>query len=621
MDFSDPAPQTHPIIELNGEKMIHAYGNAWPLMDDIALELNLFRMDFRPEQGGLGSLRHLINAHNLIWPEFAPTYHEWTHERFKTFLEGHKVISLAGGAGTAKSADAARYALLWWWALPEHRTVIVCSTTITALSKRIWAYITAGCYKSCGNLPGIISNSPPPKILHDRRDPKHGIHGAALKEGQTERTLADLIGIHPDEGLLVIVDEATDVTPAIYDAITNWDAGGVKFQMIVIGNSKSRLDPHGRLSKPIAGWNTIDPDNDTKWETDNGVCLYHDCYKSPYVQHPERKQLSFLISSKKIAMEQKRLGINDPKFWRFVRGFWPPDDITKTVLSLSMVEKYRAQEPARWEGRWQITLAGLDPAFTSEGDECILRFATMGPDERGILCLDFGGEENVISLALNAKSKEPISYQIVRQTKEECIGRGVLPNHFGADTWGFGIGAGDIFETEWSDEIHRIITIGAASDRYVDSEMTDQAFQLYDRAVTEMWFAMKSFCESGQIRGLDDATIEEFCTREYSWKGRRLSIEKKKDYKERMGYGDGPTGSPDRADAATIVLEVAQRLGFAPGKREIDLDERGDWESQWEISKGHRTDPNAEEDITNDWGVDGILDGAMFVGSDPEDVL
>ena len=944
MEFKDPAPQTHPIIEIDGEKKIQAYGNAWPLMDDIALELNLSRMDFRPEEGGLGALRHLVNAHNLIWPEYARTYHEWTHLRFKTFLEGHKVISLAGGAGTAKaqplhckiktpsgwitieearegdevcapdgsvqqitkvhdvgvkdvyrvlfadgsetlaagdhlwsvknnrqaeqkkpwqvkttlqvlssmyrgealnqripitrpvagtdyklalppyllgymlgngslswksirisvpdeetverlktlwpislqnkgekknncyvitpkacysilenlglrgagnsekfvphkylhntpenrlellrglmdadgtvskgrcsystsslqlatniqelceslgiictfakskagyrnkngeytrckdsfrlhlrepkglklfhlsrkkekqkhneqyrvrkfkkielvgempcrcisvsgesqlylteryivthnSADAARYALLWWWSLPEHRTVIVCSTTINALTKRIWSYVTSCCYKARGNLPGIVSNSPPPKILHARHDTKHGIHGAALKEGQSDRTLADLIGIHPDDGLLVIVDEATDVTPAIYDAITNWDSGGVKFQMIVIGNSKSRLDPHGRLSEPLLGWNSVNPDEDEKWETKNGVCLFHDCYRSPYVLHPERKQLSFLISSKKIAMEQKRLGTNDPKFWRFVRGFWPPEDITKTVLSLSMCEKHGVRDEARWEGRWQITIAGLDPAFTSTGDECILRFATLGPDERGILVLDYGGEENIISMRLDSKSKEPVSYQIVRQAKRECLARGVDPYHFGADTWGIGTGAGDIFEVEWSDQIHRIISIGAPSNRYVDSEMTDQAFELYDRINTELWFSMKTFVEAGQIKGLDEKTIEEFCTREYSWKGRKIRLETKEEYKERMGYGDGPTGSPDRGDAAAIVLEVAQRLGFAPGKREIDMDERGDWEKQWEANRF------AEEDSEEQWNVDDILDSAMF---------
>lgn len=607
MDFKDPAPQTHPIVELNGERMIHAYGNAWPMMDDIALELNLFRMDFRPEQGGLGALRHMINAHNLIWPEYARTYHEWTHHRFKKLIEGHKVVSLAGGAGTAKSADAARYALLWWWALPEHRTVIVCSTTINALNKRIWSYVTSCCHKARGNLPGIISNSPPPKILHARHDPKHGVHGAALKEGQADRTLADLIGIHPDDGLLVIVDEATDVTPAIYDAITNWDSGGVEFQMVVIGNSKSRLDPHGRLSEPLAGWNSIDPDHDTEWETKNGICLYYDCYKSPYVLHPQRSRLSFLISSSKIAAEQQRLGVNDPKFWRFVRGFWPPEDLTKTVLSLTMCEKHNVREPAKWEGRWQITIAGLDPAFTSEGDECILRFATMGPDERGILCLDFGGDDNVISIHLDSKSKEPISYQIVRHAKRECTARGVDPYHFGADTWGFGTGAGDIFETEWSDEIHRIASIGSPTNRYVDSEMVEQAFELYDRINTEMAFAMKTFVETGQIRGLDERTIEEFCTREYGWKGRKLRLETKKEYKDRMGYGEGPTGSPDRADAACIIIEVAQRLGFAPGKREINSDDRRDWEKQWEEQRG--TEP--EED--DNWDIaDSILDSAMF---------
>ena len=612
-----PAPQTFPIVQTEHGPRIHAFGLYWPPQNDIALHLNAYRLGLSKEDGGLGKLRHLFEAKHLIWPETKNTLHPWMVKRYATFCTGEKVVTLAGGAGSSKSYDCAYYALLWWWANPTERTVLMASTTIGALTKRIWGYVTDGLRDSHGGMPGIQRTHPTPMILFDRGDVRHGIHGIALREGDAERTLREVIGIHPKEALLVVIDEATDVTPAITDAIANWDKGGTDFQMICIGNSKSKLDPHGRLSKPKKGWGSVDPDIDEDWETDMGRCLYFDCYKSPAIHEKYKDNLKFLINEEQIREDEKRLGKNDPKFWRFTRGFWPPDDLTKTVLTLTMVEKYGAEERAKWDGSWKIKLAALDPAFTSEGDDCILRFADMGPMENGVVGLDYGGAENIINLQLDARSREPISYQIVRLAKAECIKRNVEPQFFGADTWGFGMGAGDIFETEWSEDIHRIISAGAPSDRYVDSDMEETADKVYDRRITELWFAMRSFVTTGQIKGLDEISIEEFCSREYSWKGRKLCIETKKEYKKRMGRDESPTGSPDRGDAAALLLEVARLNGFMIGDRQIELTEKHDWEKKWEEERGFKG--VKDEDRESMWGSDGILDSAMFGDTGMED--
>lgn len=605
-----PAPQTFPIVETENGPMTYAFGLYWPIQNDIALHLNAFRIGLKKEDGGLGRVRHLFEAKHLIWPETKKTLHDWTVRRYKAFCAGHKVITLAGGAGSSKSYDCAYYALLWWWANPEERTVLIASTTISSLTKRIWNYVGSGLRDAHGGMPGIMRTNPTPLIKYHKDDSLHCVHGIALKEGESDRTLRDIIGIHPKEALLVIVDEATDVTPAITDAIANWDKGDVKFQMICIGNSKDRLDPHGKLSKPKRGWNSVDPDLDEEWETNLGVCLYFDCYKSPAIHATYKDKLKFLINEEQIREDEKNLGKNDPKFWRFTRGFWPPDSLTKTVLSLSLVEKYNADKPTRWLGTWKRKLAALDPAVTSEGDECILRFADLGPFEDGTVGLDFGGEDSIVSLQLDARSNEPITYQIVRQVKKECLKRGVEPEFFGADTWGFGMGAGDVFQAEWSDNIHRIVSAGAATDRFLTSEEVETAYEAYDRKITELWFAMRTFVSAGQIRGLDEETIEQFCSREYFWKGKRFSLETKKEYKKRMGKEDSPTGSPDRADAAALLLEVARLNGFVAGPTQIKLEEEYNWERRWEEIKGYKGQKEAEREEM--WMSDGILDSMCF---------
>lgn len=612
---SPPAPQTFPVVTgPNGQPATWAFDHYWPVQNDIILHLNAARIGLSKKDGGLGRCRHVLEAHNLIWPEDLKTLHAWKVERFKELTSGTKFISFAGGSGIGKSHDVAQYALLWWWQNPSERAVIIASTTIQMLKKRIWSYVSSSWWKATGNMPGLISSHPHPSILYSREDEVHGIHGMAIREGEADRVLKDMIGIHPKEGLLVIVDESSDVSMAIEQAITNWDSCGISFQMALIANSKDRFDLHGKFSEPENGWTSVDPDKDTRWKTKKGgVCLFFDCYKSPAIVSKDKARFPFLINQNQIDDKERELGKDSPRFWRFVRGFWPPEDASKTVCTLAMIEKYHAKLKAFWSGDWRITIAALDPAFTSEGDECILRFADLGRRTDGRMSIDFGGPDNILSLQLNSRSKEPVGYQILQQAREACRARGVPPEHCGIDTWGFGTGVGDIAEKEWSPNIHRIIGIGHPSDKYIDNDMKDKANEVYDRKTTEMWFALKTFIESDQVRGLDDTTVEELCSRQWMWKGRKMALEQKKEYKRRMGREDSPTGSPDRADAAVIIIEVAQRLGYHPDGR-VDLigTDKADWERQWQFERGRPVEMGESADsefVTQD---DYILDGDAF---------
>lgn len=604
------APQTHPVIEKDGQLQTYAYGCYWPVMNDIQLELTCFRLDHRPEKGGLGSFRHLMKAHNLVWPHMAPSINEWVVARFKEFCKPqNKIITLAGGSGTGKSSDAARFALLWWWSLPQERTVLLFSTTVGALMKRAWKYIIDGYSEAHGDMPGKITNSPPPKMMFSKMDTLHGIHGLALRQGNADKTLAEVIGIHPKEGLLVLCDEHSDALPAVNDAITNWDSGGVAFKFIGIANAKSKLDPHGRLSEPVKGWESINPDEDEMWETTSGgVCLYFDCYKSPAIKRPNFKPIQYLITADKIKNEEKRLGKDDPKFWRFVRGFWAPEDATKTVLTLSMIDKHRARKEAEFAGHGTVTIAALDPAFTADGDECILRFGTLGLSTEGFMVLDTGGPDNVIKIQLDSKSKEPISYQIVHAARRECSKRGVTPSRFGADTWGFGLGAGDIFEKEWSPDIIRVVSAGSPSNEFVDSDLTEHARDAFYDRITELWFNIKNFVMAEQIRGLDIPTIEQLVSRTYEWKGRKLYLERKKAYKRRIGKDGASTGSPDEADAMAILVHVAKENGFALNSHLSPSENKEDWQRMWEEERNQEE----VEPLIEDWSGSAFDDDSFL---------
>ena len=570
---------TYNVITKNGKQLIEAYGRTFPYTDPLNIELFLYKINYQ----GQGWI-HMRNAAFLLWPEKRETWHYWTQRRFQTHCAGYNTITLAGGASTAKSHDAAMIAILFWLANPKGRAVLVASTSLNDLQTRIWGYLqkfyTIEHNKNI-TLPGrLFSSNTSPKILYDKRDPQHGIFAVPLKPGKDSKPSSNLIGRHPNDGLLVIIDEGTDVNPGFLDAKDNWEQGVNFFQLMVIGNSNSKFDPHGLLSKPVGGWHTVNPDTDSEWETKNGVCLYFDCYQSPaiYEKDPEKKKKlgKFLFTEEKIEIAKVSRGENTPNFWRFVRGFWPEDDVIQAVLSLIICDKFHVDETSEWSGmRELIRIAGIDPAFHSDGDDCVFRWATLGINEvTGKMTLDFGGKKNIHYIKIDDTSPEPPEYQIMYACKKLCKELGIQNRNIAVDTWGAGSGFGALIEKEWSKDIMHVESSGRPTDTLIASQSDEKASDVYDRRVTELWFSMRELVLGDQIRGLDPISMEQFCTRLYETKGRKYSIEQKKDYKMRLGKVDNHYKSPDEADAATFIIDLARQAYGLRAERTLNEEEK-----------------------------------------------
>ena len=485
---------------------------------------------------------------------------------------------------THNSHDAGMIALLFWLANPKERIVLVASTSLNDLQTRIWGYIQRFYMMEHNKnivMPGkIFAANQSPKILYDKNDTQHGIFAVPLKPGKDSKPSSNLIGRHAKDAFLAIIDEGTDVNPGFLDAKDNWEQGVNSFQLMVIGNSNSKFDPHGLLSKPIGGWHTVNPDTDTEWETKQGICLYFDCYQSPAIleKDPDKKKKlgKFLFTEEKIEAAKVSRGENTPGFWRFVRGFWPEDDVIQSVLSLVICDKFHVEEKSMWDGtKSLIRIAGIDPAFHSDGDDCVFRWATLGiNDVTGKMTLDFGGKKNIHYIKINDRSDEPPEYQIMNACKKLCKELGIQERNVAVDTWGAGSGFGALIEKEWSKDIMHVESSGRATDTQIASQSDERASDVYDRRVTELWFSMRELVLGDQIRGLDTVSIEQFCTRTYETKGRKYSIEQKKDYKLRLGKVDNHYKSPDEADAATFIIDLARQAYGLRAERTLSESEK-----------------------------------------------
>lgn len=525
--------------------------------------------------------------HDILWPKQVKNWHYWTERRFRAHCEGWTYISYAGGASTAKSYDAAKIAILFWLGYMKQRSVIVASTSLASLESRIWGYISNLMQEIKLSLPYQAFSSKPPSIIYDdphknrKKDLKDKIHGMfaiAAKRGDDETAISNWIGRHPKNGLLVVLDEGTDMPPALLNVTPNLSANmrdqGKLFQCMIIGNSKSKFDLHGAMSTPKAGWDTVDPMKDLTWETtqSNGICLFFNCYESPAIHETDpdlRKRLgAFLATEDEIQEKALQLGEDSNGFWRFVIGYWQSTTLDDTVMSEQFLKGFGASRKVEWAGTHDlVTVGGLDVAFSTGGDSCILRLAVLGVDASGNRVLDYMGDDLLFYVPIMANDPRAAEIQIADFVlpilrKYRCQLRDLT-----IDATGQGRAVGSVLQLKNHDPLQVPIKIYSTRT----GSGTKNAHDVVIMTAHDLWFSMRPFVERGQIFGLDNKAVIQFTQRQVvpTKNSSRLLLETKKEFKTRMGAVNPKLArSPDEADACALTLQGAIRnYGFVPGQR------------------------------------------------------
>lgn len=558
--------------KITKDHKVSAYGQLFPICHPVAIHLKLYRTETNPE----AKYRHMKAAHDYLWPD--TVWHYWTEDRFREHCKGHSYITYAGGASTTKSYDSAKIAILFWLAYPKQRTVLVASTTLESLSSRIWGYVTALIKDMKVEMPYKYFSGAPPKILNlpekgsKIKDTIHGMFAVAAKKGADSDSIATWIGRHPKEGILIILDEATDMPEALLTALPNLETVPV-FQTVAVGNSLSKFDLHGAMSTPKDGWDSIDPLKNYIWQTTqkNGICMFFSCYNSPAIFEKDpviRAKLSkFLITKEKIEEKEKLYGKDSDSFWRFVLGFWRSSATEETVISREFIKDFGVFQRAMWLGLNPLTVvAGLDPAFSTGGDSCILRLAILGQDTEGAIVLDYRGDELLFRIPIIAAKKDAAEIQIADAILP-ILERFKCPlRHVCVDANGQGRAIAEVIRLRSNQHIAPIkIYTTRAGNTQVNS------FDVVIKTHHELWFAFRDFIQNKQIKGLDDVTIAQLTTRLVilNKKNFKPELESKIAYKTRMGaVMPSLAHSPDEADAASLALQSAMlNFGFTPGQR------------------------------------------------------
>jgi len=519
-----------------------------------------------------------IDLFKRISDKFLPghfEWHEWTERIIGSMCE-HKASAFPGAAGSSKTFNLASFAVCWWLVDPGSSSVMLISTTKAALRQRAWSEVT----KCLTAIPGPrIGNFVDSRMMWQSKkgDDRHAIFGRAVEEGPLHKVVDNIKGVHTKRQL-VIIDEATAVPAAIYSALSNMYGYPSEFLVAFAGNPYVRFDQFGRVCEPEGGWNSVTVETEEwmgKPMDEIGGIQAHvvrlDAEKSPNIM--QGRMVSKHLPTKEMVERSRETsgGGNSPLYFQNFRGFWPPEGITKTVLSQSILDKNDAFGVLEFTGLEFKIIGFLDPAFTTGGDRPILQLAKMGEVEVGPGQFKIGIQAlPPIELKINAHLKNvPVSYQLLNQAKAHCqtikmgeVEYECLPENFGLDVTGTGMGTGDVFQQEWSFNVNRVDFGGGASTDQTSLEDTRPANEAYENKRCEMAHRLRNAVETGQFKGISKQAAHELCNiqvidmREDGTTKKRVVLQSKKSYRETF------KSSPDHADATTGLIEIARKRGF-----------------------------------------------------------
>jgi hypothetical protein len=554
------------------EDTIFKYNAIWPAdATDLAIEMACIQQGgtwFKDNREcGAGLEHHYSEMRRILWPHLDD--HRWVQLCLEEVIN-HKIVVLMGAGSTGKTNFAAWFSLCEYYCFPEHTCILVSSTDLRGLELRVWGEIKSlhDLATSRYELPGhlIESKHAISTDLVDEgsiRDLRKGMIGIPCVQNGKFVGLGKYLGIK-QRRMRLVADEAQFMGSGFLNAFANLDKN-TDFKAMVLGNPNDILDPLGRAAEPKDGWGShMEPEKTTVWDTRfmNGRCVNLVGTDSPNFDYPEDEPTKFpyLISREKIANTKAFFGQDSAEYYSQCIGTMKIGAMAKRVLTRDLCIQFSANlRDVVWDG-FPIKIGGLDAAYG--GDRCMCGYIEFGKDREQKTKLLI--HPPVVVPILGRKDPEE---EIAIFVKDYCHRIGISPENFFHDSTGRG-SLGTALARIWSAHCNPVEFGGSPTERPVSLEhyIWDEkqhrkrlktCREHYSKFVTELWFSVRYAVEAGQVRGLPESVMEEFCMREWTKvKGDKIEVEKKEDMKERVGR------SPDEADWCSICVEGARRRGF-----------------------------------------------------------
>lgn len=527
---------------------------------------------------GLTLAEHTKRFCKLVWPEF--DWHRWNDMMLEEICKGG-TIAIWGPASSGKTALAAVVLLAWYWSVPNEFTGLVSTTDLLRLELRIFGEIKKRFKQGKERYPWLAGNliDSRQRITTDSkdvegRDFRNGILGIACRKSTGEaQGLADYAGIK-NRFVVLSADEVHTMPSSFLQGANNLKANNNtgKFIALYLGNLVDLETPLGDVAEPDCGWDALaDSDKSRVYPTKffEGRAIQLVGTDSPNFDYPAgQERYRYLIGRKFIAQLKHDCGEGSPEYIAQAGGTIPRSSLANRVITKEVCRKFHAFESITWGASNLVKLYSMDISYTVEhGDASVGTPLAFGMDIENckrLACIERAKVFHIQQIG-NATVEEALAYQ----AKDEMDRLGIPYQHFFYDGTGrssFTAAAMRVIGTM----IQPVEFGGRASTRpnfmgrkYSDGPEKGELIpcdKVFDKFVTELWFAWRYLIEADQLRDLPEDVAKEGYMR--LWRlvaGNKMSVETKKDMKLRLGR------SPDRADALVTGIEGARRLGFVIG--------------------------------------------------------
>jgi len=568
-------------------KLTFKYNAFWGTDNAAAIELGCIARlgNWKDEEGkdcGNGLFHHVYEFQKIAWP--SKYWHRWNRDLLLPELCKPGRLAIFGPSSSGKSLEFSMFALTMFYARPKGTpdrpggtTVLISSTTLPSLKRRIWGYVVEMNKEARRNIPGLpghlIESSQmllADPSTADGRSYKDGIVGVACRSGGKWQGLEEYVGTK-NAVFILGADECSMMAPGFWDSLANLESNDVCFA-VALGNLDDIHNPLATAAEPKMGFDSL-PDTlksrvyNTKWFNGRAIQLIGS--DSPNLDFPEGKEpYKNLIGRRYIAQCAHNYGVESDRYNVFAMGKIPKSSVHKTVFSKSQCYKFHAFEGVNWGSHALVKGYMLDAAYGGVGgDRTAGGTFTFGRDAQGAWKFMCG-----VTRVFPGTNTPKLSHSefIALEVRAACEVEGIEPSHVFYD----GTGRSDLtsaFARLWSPNIVPIQFGAPATERpgFFGERHLHGALQgeprtcrdSYDRFVTELWFALGACIVSDQMRGLSEEAADEGSQRKWEdARGYKQAVETKDEMRERG------LRSPDLCDMIVCGIEGARRLGFPLGE-------------------------------------------------------
>lgn len=487
-------------------------------------------------------------------------------------IEEHPKVLIKGCGSVGKSYTGIAWVALDWWLDPEFTNIKILSTTKGHAKGNTFSTLVKLHKQACIRMPGQVTSD---YIGLDPKERKSGISVVAIPVGDDGK--GRLQGFHPDprpkphpilgpsSRVRALMDECEEIPLGVWEGVDNMLVsmeGNDTIKVIGAFNPKDQTSKTAQNAEPPDGWETFDVESGVagknQWMSKNGwFVLRIDGKQTENVKLRRMVYPGFMTYSGFRELELKDGG-NSVNYFTFGRGAYPPEGAVGVLISSKLVQDARGDFVFLGA---TTKCAGVDVAVDGR-DNCVLTVGRIGHatgfrPKKGPL-IKFKEPRRVLQIDQQFTLKKGNTKIVGDAIFETCLKLGVSPEYVCIDSTGNGSSVYSYLKAIWSEDIQGVDFNKSATTIKVLEQDQYTPEDLYEGIVSEVWFALAKWLEFGFVAiapGMRKEPLEaELTGRRYVLgAGRRLRVEKKDDYKKRLG-----AKSPDFADSATLILCAAR---------------------------------------------------------------